>query len=225
MFMCEEHQIQTMYSTICHSQQNKAEPQPHACLRFTSFLLLLPWTCSLSSLLLFTDPLTECEELTQRGMRGRGEDGAKKEQKQTRDTWGSRRRGLRLKPHKKNNLAVGEELREGGETNCAGKCEGKISSELKLSGFFSIFISMCDFHPCFFVKWWILRGNKHTLTQIYRIHTCRLQPGLAWRQRCIKNTRCLAGTRFSEKCERSITFSSSFLNTWLLAPCPKQPAV
>lgn len=35
-----------------------------------------------------------------------------KEQKQTRDTCGERRSGFRLKPHKKNNFAVGEEIRE-----------------------------------------------------------------------------------------------------------------
>lgn len=40
--------------------------------------------------------------------RGRG----KKRKKQTRDTCGERRSGLRLKPHKKNNFAVGEEIRE-----------------------------------------------------------------------------------------------------------------
>lgn len=38
----------------------------------------------------------------------------KSKKKQSRDTCGEGRRGLRLKPHKKNNFAVGEEIGEGG---------------------------------------------------------------------------------------------------------------
>lgn len=65
------------------------------------------------------------EELKRRteSMRKEGKEGRKgqreKEQKQTRDTCGERRSGFRLKPHKKNNFAVGEEIKEGlGEAAC-----------------------------------------------------------------------------------------------------------
>ncbi len=53
-------------------------------------------------------------EERRRGGGGERKGQRKKEQKQTRDTCGGRRSGLRLKPHKKNNFAVGEEIRERG---------------------------------------------------------------------------------------------------------------